>query len=377
MNTESKASQKIHPLLRAKEQLEKRLLEHERFGQALDRIRTAILFPTDAKLLFIIGPTGVGKSRLFRKAQSEVIKILGESLLEDKERIPHVAFEVPDVQIGNFNWKSFYHAYLDELRLPLLPNKELLGELPRVSPDKGWDYVLMRALEHRRPAVTFLDEANHLCQVTSGQLLRHQMDKIKSLANRSNVLHICFGTYDLARLINLSSQLARRSEIFHFSRYRAESREDMNNFEAAVGKFQPCLPIAHNIDLRTQVKFLHENTIGCVGTLKTWLMEALAHAYREKRTEISLDDLRETTMPLSRLQKMLSDAKENEGFCDETKEDRDLYLTTLGHNDTPESGLPGINVPPPPRSPRSVAERNPHRDPIGGGFSNHGVRRAG
>lgn len=381
METEISAN----PLIVAKEKLEKRLLQHNRFTEALQRIESALLFPTDAKMLFIIGPSGVGKTRLYRSAQIHVEEMVKKSLLGDPERIPHVAFEVPDTQIGNFNWKAFYRSYLEQLHLPLHPDKKVLDEITKVSGPSGQDYVLMKALEHRRPVVTFLDEANHLCQVTSGQLLRHQMDKIKSLANRSNVLHVCFGTYDLVRLVNLSSQLARRSEIFHFGRYRMESEEDMKHFGLAVNKFKTCLPLAHNFDLGTHIRFLHERTIGCVGTLKTWLMEALARAYRNKRREISFEDLQETAMPLNKLQKMLDDALESEGMFEENEADHEIFLTSLGHKDpgksddddkSDDNDEGGLNISPRGPNNRPVAGRNPNRDATGTAFNNHGVRKA-
>ena len=94
-------SPKIHPLIVAKEKLDRRLVEHARYEEALNKIVGALLFPTDAKLLYIVGPTGVGKSRLFASVKKRIMDMIGKSLISDLERIPYVAYEVPSVQIGN------------------------------------------------------------------------------------------------------------------------------------------------------------------------------------------------------------------------------------------------------------------------------------
>jgi hypothetical protein len=360
-------SPKIHPLIVAKEKLDRRLVEHARYEEALNKIVGALLFPTDAKLLYIVGPTGVGKSRLFASVKKRIMDMIGKSLISDLERIPYVAFEVPSVQIGNFNWRSFYQAYLDQLRLPLAPLKETLKELPRIPEDQGLDYVLMKTLEHRRPLVTLLDEANHFSQVTSGKLLLQQMNKIKSMANRSNTLHICFGTYELARMADLSGQLARRGHVIHFSRY-CPNNADMKEFKRLVRSFQECLPVAHHMDLSTKANYLYERTIGCVGTLKTWLMEALSHAYFDKRTEITIADLEATAYPINKLRTMLNEATEGEAIFSEEPKDHSLFVDDVFDGWTDDEKSESVAQPSGKAAPRRVGERAPTRDSVGGAF---------
>ena len=65
-----------------------------------------------------------------------------------------------------------------------------------------------------------------------------QLDVIKSIASRSQTVHVLIGTYELLAFRNLSAQLSRRSVDLHFSRYRAESADDIEVFQNAVFTFQ-------------------------------------------------------------------------------------------------------------------------------------------
>ena len=94
------------------------------------------------------------------------------------------------------------------------------------------------ALQHRRPAAVFIDEAQHLGRIASGRKLADQLDVIKSTASRSHTVHVLIGTYELLAFRNLSAQLSRRSVDLHFSRYRTESTEDIEIFQNAVFTFQ-------------------------------------------------------------------------------------------------------------------------------------------
>jgi hypothetical protein len=57
-----------------------------------------------------------------------------------------------------------------------------------------------QALRYRRPRAVLIDEAQHLFALASGRRLEDQLNVLKSLANRSNTVHVLFGTYELLRV---------------------------------------------------------------------------------------------------------------------------------------------------------------------------------
>ena len=58
--------------------------------------------------------------------------------------------------------------------------------------------------------VVFVDEARHLMYVDTPHKPTAQLDWLKTLTNRTNVLHILVGNFDLYDFCHLNAQAARR-----------------------------------------------------------------------------------------------------------------------------------------------------------------------
>jgi energy-coupling factor transporter ATP-binding protein EcfA2 len=328
---------------KVQERLNRRLIEHTRFDEALQRIESELRFPTDTKILLVVGPTGVGKTRLRKAVEKLIFDLTAQKLIEDRGCVPFVSFEIACASTSyRFNWRQFYEDYMEQLEAPFTPTGAALSSLPLVDGHRGPEHAVLSALRHRRPVAALLDEANHFAVVASGKVFLEQMTRIKSFANRSGVLHICFGTYELAQMANLSGQLARRCEIIHFARYRSasESESDFAAFKKVARTFHGCVPGAVDLDLGSRAEYLHQRSIGCVGILKTWLVKALGHAMKNGRKEIKFSDLEDTAMPVDRLQRILNETIEGEASLRETQEEMDVFLSDLGHKEPKEPDAP-------------------------------------
>lgn len=353
------------PLPSVAAKLDNVTVPHTRFIEIEDRLIQFIRFQTDAKIILVVGPTGVGKSKLIKRLRVKIAKEAERMVAGDTSRVPFVHFEVPCLQIGNFSWPGFYELYLEQLEMPMLPLKQPGGRNTTAMRSVCVDNVVVKALQHRRPLVTLLDEANHFAQVASAKRLDHQMNKLKSLVNRSDVLHICFGTYELARMMSVTGQLARRTEVIHFPRYHADDARDMAMFGGVVRGFAKAIPTEPGLDLNKYVPFLHERSIGCAGTLKAWLNKALGYAHGANRTFVTLDDLNKSALPLIKLRPMLKEATEGESLFREEARDRDLFLQELGHTSAAPVSDGATHKP---QRGGPVGERAPHRDPTGTAF---------
>jgi hypothetical protein len=175
-------------------------------------------------------------------------------------------------------------------------------------------------------------------------------------------------------MANLSGQLARRCDIVHFGRYRSETEsvEDFSAFKKVVRSFQSCLPVAHQLDLSSHAKYLHERSIGCIGVLKTWLTKALAHATSEGRKVITMADLNATELSIDRLQRMLSEARQGEGTLIESKEDIELFQVDL-EGVEPNKAQTELSLVDPKNGGSNIAGRKPfepapYRHKTGGAF---------
>ena len=71
----------------------------------------------------IVGPSGVGKSRLFDETLRSILIDMTKELEIDRSMIPISGIELPNPDLGKFNWKDFYYRALNALNEPLIKQK--------------------------------------------------------------------------------------------------------------------------------------------------------------------------------------------------------------------------------------------------------------
>ena len=212
-------------------------------------LKQAIQEPAGWSLIFVYGPTGVGKTTLRRRVEKHLKESMMEALRQDPGLVPGgehgsggPGFQPVQLEglLSAGSDRARRTAYRPEadvqVRSSFRDVRDTFGRAltdPRV---RGIELrlALESALIHRRPAAFFIDEAQHLAKMKSGRKLQDQLDSIKSLASLTNTVHILVGTYELLPFRNLSAQLSRRSIDIHFPRYRAERSEDYTAFRNVV-----------------------------------------------------------------------------------------------------------------------------------------------
>src|SRR5258708_1206045 len=184
-------------------------------------------------LIFVFGPTGVGKTTLRLKIEQLIAEELLSELAKDLTRIPVVSVEAVAPESGSFNWRDHFKRLLYQLDEPLVdrkldrPLEEIVSGTSRhfmpTSRAVGTEYryAVEQAVRYRRPVAVMIDEAQHLGKIPSRRRLLDQLDLIKSIANQTKTAHLLFCTYDLLPFPNLNGQLRRRSIDVHLARYRA------------------------------------------------------------------------------------------------------------------------------------------------------------
>jgi hypothetical protein len=222
-------------------------------------------------------------------------------------------------------------------------------------------------LRHRRPVAFIIDEAQHLQKIAGGRRLRDQMDAIKSLAERSDTVHVLIGTYDLLNLTNLSDQLSRRSYHIPFSRYRADDDTDLDAFKGVVRTFQHHLPLPETPDLLSQWDYLYEHSAGCIGILKIWLCDALAAALENAEKTLTLRQLKRHAMAPDRLMNVVRQMLEGERRIADIETQGPYIRQALGLNPPPQpkESIGPTDVTHSRHRTGRVGERKPVRDPIG------------
>lgn len=354
-------------------------IAHPKMREVLKDLKKEI-YIGDCNVILVVGPSGVGKSRLFKSTLLSVYLDMAEQMESDKGIIPITGIELPNPDLGKFNWKDFYYRVLMGLNEPLIDHKinnpRHLNQTPKEKVSTGKAETspeLRRSIEkafyNRKTKALLIDEAQHFFKIADGNSkkginagvgITRQFNSLKSLANMANTKIVLFGTYSLNEVINLDGQLSRRVKEIHFPRYDYTKQDDRKMFRSLLGTFQKLLPVHEEPSFKKYEEFLYDNSIGCAGILKDWLQRSLSYAIENDERTISIGNLEKNALHVKKLITLAEEASSGEELFIEKKEDRDKLKILLGTkveakaaNSTKQKGNtnPGI--------------RNPERDAVG------------
>lgn len=169
---------------------------HPRLVEAKEALVNAIRGAEQNSLIFVFGPTGVGKTTLRLKTEQLITAEMLSELHQDRTRIPVVSVEAIAPESGSFNWRDHYKRLLHQLDEPLIDYKlgcptegSLAPSIPRFMPPSkavGTDYryAVEQAVRYRRPVAVMIDEAQHLGKIPSGRRLLDQLDVVEHSGRR-------------------------------------------------------------------------------------------------------------------------------------------------------------------------------------------------
>ena len=349
---------------------------HPRLIEAKEKLVAAVQNSEPNSLVFVFGPTGVGKTTLRLKAEQILTAELRAELEVDRGRLAVVSVEAVAPESGSFSWRDHFKRLLLQMNEPLIECKQESTEFVVRSPARPkpttdeYRYGVEQALRFRRPAAVMIDEAQHIAKIASGRRLLDQLDVIKSIANQTQTVHVLYGTYDLLAFRNLNGQLSRRSIDVHFPRYRAESSADRKAFVSVLHSFAQQLPLPEPPELATDWEFLYERSVGCVGVLKQWLVRALSVALRAGEATLYRRNLERQAPSITQADKILSEACEGEMRLMDSNEAASRLREQLGLVPQVRSQPVAENTKQPApaqsrRTSRRPGQRSPARDVIG------------
>lgn len=294
-------------------------IRHTKLAQLMSDVGS--LLDTEGDILAIMGPTGVGKSVLGDHLVKNALNAAAEEMQSKPDMLPALRVEAVSSGEDEFSWRLFYQGILEQLGEDLsMPRQDydvdpISGRLMRTrrSPTNtlaGLRTAVERALVARQVRFLVVDEAAHIFRQCSPRKLIIQLDTLKSLSNTSGVQLVLIGSYDLYELLFLSGQLARRIQVVHFSRYREDVEADVRAFRVCVQQFQNAQKEVWGTSLVEHADALMENTLGCVGTLKSVVKRAVKFA--QARGGWSLDVLQAALLTQTQREQILREILEGE-----------------------------------------------------------------
>lgn len=325
-------------------------IKHTRIGQLMQDLNTLIYPGSQDSLLLVCGPTGVGKSTLAHYVVEKALQSNEAQMATNAGLIPAVYVEAPSSGENEFSWRLFYSkilAQLDQDFAHHLPRASFgidteTGRMVRPRSASGQSLASLRTavergLAARGTQLLVIDEAAHIIRQSSARRLEIQLDTLKSLSNACGAQILLIGAYDLYQLMSLSGQLSRRTHVLHFERYRQDRPEDVSAFLRCIQKFQSVLPHLWDNQLLKHTDALHENTVGCIGTLSAILTRTARLLEESPEKSWSADALRRSLLTDAQHKSILSETLDGETAINPG------LLRTLPKASR-HTGVPGRNV---------------------------------
>ena len=292
-------------------------VKHPRLEEVDQAVTRAISEHASYAHLMLYGPSGVGKST--------VTKRITERFLEEEPNraiVPVVLVEARSSDIGAYARLDYYRQVLSQLRNHAAVKDHLMNLALSAKPTRAIrdaaEWLDMReaveyALERLQVKAVVIDEAQHLMRVEAPQKPVDQLDWLKSITNRTNVLHVLVGNYDLYDFRNLSGQAARRGRDVYFPRYHLETKAECEEFAGALRYLLERVPLICDVDgLFSQWRWFAEWSIGCIGILRDWVVDTVAALCEEGATTFTLEALKGHALQIDQRVRLEMEARAGE-----------------------------------------------------------------
>lgn len=281
---------------------------HDYYDSVREWIWERIECNDEPVIVVVLGATGAGKTTLREQVQDEIVKRRASELAANRGIIPYVYGETVFSPRFGVDWAGLLREWLecaDEILIERKVNVEgkRTGSLPALHS------AVTSMLRHRFPSLASVDEAAVLlgnAVSSSTGALKTNVNYLKGLCNRSQTHLGLFGDYDLAKLVQISGQLDRRCHFGHLPPYpdaTEDFRKTLGAFEERFSQSGVEAQLCINADL------LFNGSVGCIGILRRWLVEAHVKT-RHKRAPITKDILLQAHFPAAVIKKWQGEIKD-------------------------------------------------------------------
>ena len=219
--------------------------------------------------------------------------------------------------------------------------------------------------------VVFVDEAQHLLAPDLVRKPTAQLDWLKTWANRTNVLHVLVGNFDLYEYCHLSGQVVRRMRDQYFPRYHLDNQKECEEFVGALKSLLLAVPLNVDVpELLSRWRWFGEWSVGCVGVLGDWIVDTVDTLWREGETVLTIEALTKHALQPDQRARLEMEARTGENRVARAKAQSELELQRLLGTRAPDgkplqatASAPSANGASQGRGNR--IERAPSRDQVG------------
>jgi len=181
--------------------------------------------------------------------------------------------------------------------------------------------------------------AQHLMSVDTPHKPASQLDWLKTLTNRTNVLHVLAGNFDLYDFCHLHGQAGRRMRDLYFPHYHFDTPTECEEFVGALRSLLEHVPLIVDVPgLLTHWRWFGEWSLGCIGVLSDWLVETADALCKRGETTFTIDALQKHALLPDLRARMEREARAGEFKMDQAKAQSEQELQRLLGNPAPVPG---------------------------------------
>jgi hypothetical protein len=259
-------------------------VQHARLQEADQALSLVIEAHAEATHVLLCGPGGVGTSTGLKGVTERFTR-------EETQRdvLPLVLLEPIPSETGPSVRLDDSRQILTALQGPILVkaifvNVAHLMAAPTASRSRQGitDWLDRReaaeqALVRSQVKAVLIDAGHRLMQGSGRYTTDEQLAWLQSLTNRTNVLHVLAGPYAWFPFRNTRGPLVHRGRDLHCPRDHVEEQEARQACVAAVTYRLDRMPLTGDLEaLLKRWRWCAEGRVGCIGMVKTWLVDAVA-----------------------------------------------------------------------------------------------------